>query len=371
MYLQKIRLINFKNYEDQSVACSKEVNCLIGKNGSGKTNFLDAVYYLSFAKSAFNSLDNQNIRHGQEFMSLLGQVQTDDKSVDLQCSIPVGQKKLVKWNKQQYEKLSEHIGRMPVVMISPYDADLIRDGSELRRKFFDMIISMLDKAYLENLIRYNRFLKQRNSLLKEGAVKQSWDQALIDTYDQEMIRLSKAIASTRSEHANTVANYFQEHYEQISGNREQTSITYESEAINSNFAERYKAQLDRDKILQRTTMGIHRDDYIFSLDGRSIKKFGSQGQQKSFAISLKLAQFQLLEDKLGMQPVLLLDDVFDKLDDQRIEILIELITSKKFGQIFLTDARPERTKEILSSYKGAVQFFNVEDGRITPLSLSS
>ncbi len=371
MHLHNLRLINFKNYTDQSVECSSDVNCLVGKNGSGKTNFLDAVYYLSFAKSAFNSTDHHNIRHGQEYMSLLAQLQLNDSEVDIQCSIPVGQKKIVKWNKLSYEKLSEHIGRMPVVLISPYDTDLIRDGSELRRKFFDMMISMFDKAYLENLIRYNRFLKQRNSLLKEGSIKKSWDQTLIDTYDLEIIKLSNSIAKTRDEFTDSITNYFSNHYERISGNQEQTYILYESEVIKENFVGRYKAQIEKDKLLQRTTMGVHRDDFLFLIGDRPIKKFGSQGQQKSFAISLKLSQFQLLEDRLEQKPILLLDDVFDKLDDLRISVLIELITSKRFGQIFLTDARPERTKEILSDYKGSVQFFGVEDGRISPMPLSS
>lgn len=371
MHLQKLRLINFKNYDDQSIECSSDVNCLVGKNGSGKTNFLDAVYYLAFAKSAFNSIDSQNIRHGQEYLSLLAQISQDNGRVDIQCSLPSGQKKILKWNKAPYEKLSEHIGRLPVVLISPYDTDLIRGGSELRRKFFDMIISMFDKVYLEKLIRYNRFLKQRNSLLKEGAINKRWDKTLIDTYDTEIIALSKFIAGVRREFAESMIENFNSHYQRISSQQEQTNIVYETEVENKGFESKYKAQIEKDKALQRTTMGIHRDDYSFLIGEQSIKKFGSQGQQKSFAISLKLAQFHLLEQKLELKPILLLDDVFDKLDDHRIAVLIELISDKSFGQIFLTDARPERTKEILSSYEGDVQFFEVEQGRITPMLLSS
>lgn len=370
MHLQKLRLINFKNYIDQSVECSAEVNCLVGKNGSGKTNFLDAVYYLAFAKSAFNSVDSQNIRHGEEYLSLLGQVSEESDSINIQCSIPSGQKKIFKWNKSPYEKLSDHIGKLPVVLISPYDTDLIRDGSELRRKFFDMIISMFDKVYLEKLIRYNRFLKQRNSLLKEASTNRRWDQTLIDTYDDEIISLSKFIAGIRKDFALSMIENFNAHYRQISSEQESTNIIYETQALDNDFELNYKKRIDKDKLLQRTTMGIHRDDYLFIIGDQPIKKFGSQGQQKSFAISLKLAQFQLLEEKLNKKPILLLDDVFDKLDDYRIEVLIELITSNSFGQIFLTDARPERTKQILSRYKGTVQFFEVENGRISSLPLS-
>ncbi len=371
MHLQKLRLINFKNYEDQSIQCISDVNCLVGKNGSGKTNLLDAVYYLAFAKSAFNSVDSQNIRHGADYLSLLAQIKHDNNNIDVQCSLPSGQKKILKWNKVPYEKLSEHIGRLPVVLISPYDTDLIRDSSELRRKFFDMIISMFDKVYLEKLIRYNRFLKQRNSLLKEGAINKRWDMTLIDAYDSEIISLSKFISAVRREFAASIIENFNSHYQRISSEQEKTNIIYETEAEKKDFETKYKAQIEKDKALQRTTMGIHRDDYLFLIGDQPIKKFGSQGQQKSFAISLKLAQFQMLEKKLGLKPILLLDDVFDKLDDYRIAVLIELISDKSFGQIFLTDARPERTKEILSNYEGDVQFFEVDEGRITPMLLSS
>jgi DNA replication and repair protein RecF len=371
MHLQKLRLINFKNYTDQSIECSSEVNCLVGKNGSGKTNFLDAVYYLAFAKSAFNSVDSQNIKHGEEYLSLLAQISQGEDKINIQCSIPSGQKKIFKWNKSPYDRLSEHIGKLPVVLISPYDTDLIRDGSELRRKFFDMIISMFDKIYLDKLIRYNRFLKQRNALLKDGATNRRWDKTLIETYDDEIVSLSKFIAAVRREFAQSMIEKFSAHYRKISGEEEATNVIYETQALDSDFEWNYKARIERDKMLQRTTMGIHRDDYLFLIGDQPIKKFGSQGQQKSFAISLKLAQFQLLEEKLAKKPILLLDDVFDKLDDYRIEVLIELISDKTFGQIFLTDARPERTKQILKRYKGAIQFFEVEQGRITPMPLSS
>jgi DNA replication and repair protein RecF len=230
---------------------------------------------------------------------------------------------------------------------------------------------MFDKVYLDKLIRYNRFLKQRNSVLKEGAVNRRWDQTLIDTYDIELISLSQFIAGIRREFAESMIENFDGHYRRISSQQEETNITYETEVEKENFESKYKSQIDRDKLLHRTTMGIHRDDYQFLIGDQPIKKFGSQGQQKSFAISLKLAQFQLLEEKLGQKPILLLDDLFDKLDDYRIEVLIDMIASKSFGQIFLTDARPERTKEILSGYQGVVQFFEVEGGRISPMPLSS
>lgn len=370
MHLQNLRLINFKNYADQSVTCAQEVNCLVGKNGSGKTNFLDAVYYLAFAKSAFNGIDSQNIRHGEGYLSLLAQVSIDDHQVRIQCSVPGGQKKVFKWNKKPYDKLSEHIGKLPVVLISPYDTDLIRDGSELRRRFFDMIISMFDSQYLDKLIRYNRFLKQRNTLLKDGAAQKRWDQTLIDTYDVEIISLSKYIATVRKAFAASIIERFNQLYRSISAEQESTDIVYETRALDAGFEADYKGRIDRDKLLQRTTMGVHRDDYLFMIGGRPIKKFGSQGQQKSFAISLKLAQFQVLEEHLRKKPILLLDDIFDKLDDQRIAVLIQLITGKSFGQIFLTDARPERTRQMLEGYDGVVQFFEVDQGHINPLPLS-
>ena len=365
MILQRITLFNFKNYENSDIRFCAGLNCLTGLNGSGKTNLLDAIYYLSLTKSAFNSIDSQNIKHECNFFSIRAEFELKEKRHKLQCSLKQGEKKIFKVDDSPYEKLSEHIGKFPVVLIAPNDDELIRESSEVRRKFFDSIISQTNKSYLEQLIRYNHFLKQRNSLLKRIHETGKRDLDLLRQYDDEIIHLSIILSKYRKEFVASLLPIFLDHYQNISGGKEIAEISYTTKADDKDFKKNFSKSLEKDIVLQRTTMGIHRDDYTFIINDNPLKKFGSQGQQKSFLISLKLSQFEYVKKEKGITPILLLDDIFDKLDDLRIQKLVEMITEHKFKQIFLTDARKERTKNILSGLEAEIKIFNIENNNIS------
>lgn len=366
MQLQKIQLIHFKNLENININCNAGINCFIGKNGSGKTNFLDAIYYLSSTKSAFNGVDLQNIQYEKPFFSILGDILVGEKVIRIQCSLQPGQKKVLKWNQEQYEKLSDHVGRFPAVLITPYDTDLVRDSSELRRRYFDLMISQCQKEYLQDLIRYTHFLKQRNAALKQMAEAKRLNKALLEPYDAQLLKLGRNIALVRKQFSVEFENSCQQYYSKLSNDAEDIGIKYVTHVLEDNFDDRFRAQQQEDYFLQRTTLGIHRDDYKFLLGEKPLKKFGSQGQQKSFVVSLKLTHFEVLEAALKVKPLLLLDDIFDKLDDARISTLIAMVKSGSFGQIFITDARLERTKSILGE-DDTIRFFDVNDGKIVPL----
>ena len=365
MILLKISLTNFKNYENTEVSFCSGLNCLTGLNGSGKTNILDAIHYLSLTKSAFNSQDSQNIRHDSPFFSIRAEFDKEGKSSKVQCSLKMGEKKQFKMDDQSYEKLSHHIGKIPMVLIVPNDDDLIRDSSETRRKFFDSLISQTDKAYLDDLIRYTHFLKQRNSLLKLIFETEKRDKDLLAKYDEELIALSLKISSKRSAFMKSIHHEFVSLYNFISDSGEKVDISYETKVTANDFERYFKGNLDRDIALQRTTSGIHRDDFLFVINKKPLKKFGSQGQQKSFLISLKLAQFDYIKEHSGTTPILLLDDIFDKLDDLRINQLLQMIRDQKFGQIFLTDARRERTETFLSKLKIESKIFEISENEVS------
>ncbi len=364
MILQSITLNNFKNYESAQVDFCEGINCLTGLNGSGKTNLLDAIYYLSLTKSAFNAIDSQNIRHDNQFFSIRANFEVDDRIYKLQCSLKQGEKKQVKLDGAAYEKLSEHIGKFPVVMIAPNDDGLIRDSSEVRRKFVDSIIAQTNKEYLEELIRYNHFLKQRNSLLKRMAESGRRDTALLSQYDEQIIGLSLQISKVRKGFVDTLLPEFLQQYEHISDGKEKVSIVYATKVLEDDFATSFAKSTEKDIVLRRTTMGVHRDDYTFLINDYPLKKIGSQGQQKSFLISLKLSQFEYIKNRQGRTPILLLDDIFDKLDDKRITKLLQMIAEHKFRQIFLTDARRERTENILSKLDTEVKIFDIEKNSV-------
>lgn len=379
MHLESLELLNFKNYEEIKLQFSPEINCLVGSNGSGKTNMLDAIHYLSLTKSAFNAIDSQNIRHEADFMAIRGTFRSGDsgseepertdsakkiKTETIQCSLQQGQRKILKHNKKVYDKISEHIGRYPVVLITPNDTDVIREGSETRRKFFDSILSQLDQQYLQDLLQYNHNLKQRNSLLKQFADRNSFDKDLLEPYNQHLLRLGQSILEARKNFLQEYLPYFLSHYLNLTEGKEAVSIRYESNLDVDNPAEALQKSLRRDLILQRSNIGIHKDDYIFEIEGHALKKFGSQGQQKSFVIALKLAQFDLIRQHKGFKPILLLDDIFDKLDDHRIAKLMELVSGHTFGQLFVTDARPERTERIFEQLTNTeVMIFKIAGGQ--------
>ncbi len=365
MHLEKISLTNFKNYIQCDLELSAHINCIVGPNGSGKTNLLDAVHYLCLTKSAFNSIDQQNILHDENFFAIRGQFDKEGDQYALVCSAQLGRKKVFKLDQQPYQKLSEHVGLFPLVMITPYDLDLVRDTSSIRRKFLNNIMSQCDGLYLEQLLRYQHLLKQRNQLLKRVAAGQTLDRDLLESYDQPLINLALEIYQLRSQFLERFNQLFQKHYTMIAEAKEAVSIEYKSHGASAEFREEYKGALPRDLALQRTTVGIHRDDLEFKLDGRALKKIGSQGQLKSFVIALKLAQFEILKEVKGLKPLLLMDDIFDKLDDHRIAKLMNMVAGNVFGQIFITDARPERTTRILEQIEGEVKTFTVDSGKIS------
>ena len=365
MYLENISLTHFKNYRHCELHFSRYINCIMGPNGSGKTNLLDAIHYLSLTKSALNSVDQQNIQHDEEFFSIRGTFNLQGKNHSIQCSCKSGSKKVVQKDKKPYSKLSEHIGSFPLVLISPLDMDILREGSMTRRKFMDGIIAQIDSHYLQSLLRYQRLLSQRNQLLKSFALKHQFDAQLIESYDEPMLQLMKIIFDRRSQFLNQYVPVFKKHYASLSESTEEVDLTYKSDLFAADFREKFLKNHKRDLILQRTDLGTHKDDLNCQIGRYTIRKFGSQGQQKSFVIALKLAQFELLQEEKGIKPILLLDDIFDKLDDLRIEKLIDMVSGQTFGQLFITDARPERTARILENLHCEISKFLVNNGEVT------
>ncbi len=363
MLLEKVSLFGFKNYEEASLLFTQKVNCIIGENGSGKSNLLDAIYYLALTKSAWNPVDAQNIKGDSPFFTIKGTFLHRDKYYEVQCGLQRGQKKIFKVDSSEYEKLREHIGRFPLVIIMPDDVDIIRGGSENRRKFFDGIIAQSRPNYLESLLRYRHYLKQRNSLLKQFAERGKTDHDLLEPYTYEVLRFGKIIYEERKSFLESFKSSFEQHYNFLSDDRESTDIRYKSDLDKEDYEELFREHLAKDLAYQRTALGVHRDDFPFFIHNhKPLKKYGSQGQQKSYLVALKLAQFDMLKKEHGKDPLLLLDDIFDKLDDTRISKLMSMVASEHFGQLFLTDARGQRAKEILNGLNIDAKFFIVEKG---------
>jgi DNA replication and repair protein RecF len=364
MQLQNLQLINFKNYEEVKLDFSSKINVLVGKNGSGKTNLLDAIHYLSLTKSAVSPSDSFCIRHGEPNFYIRGLFKQPQAINEISCAYQSGAKKIFKEGVNEYQKLSDHIGKYPVVLIAPDDTDLVKEGSEARRKFFDSMISQLDRSYLEGLIQYNHALRQRNSLLKMFSETESFDAVALETYDQVLLLLGQKVFEKRRQFVDAFVPVFNRYYHFIVAG-EEAGVGYSSELKNVGYEEGLSSNRQRDLFSQRTNFGIHRDDYHFTLGNADLKKLGSQGQQKSFIIALKLAQFEIIKGHTGFNPVLLLDDIFDKLDDFRIERLLELIKNDELGQLFLTDARPDRTGSLLKQIGVSSSVFSVNSGNIT------
>lgn len=365
MYLQKLSLLNFKNYEDAELTFSEEVNAFVGGNGEGKTNLLDAIHYLSMCKSYFNPIDTQNIKHDCDFFLVQGTFITDGNEENIYCGLKRNQRKIFKRNQKEYERLADHIGLLPVVLISPTDTSLITEGSEERRKFIDSIISQYDKIYLDDLINYNKVLSHRNALLKHFAQSRRFDEASLEIWDEQLIVLAEKIYDRRLDFVNKFLPIFRNYYQFISQGREAVSVFYESHLHKGNFSDVLKTALEKDRIMQFTTVGIHKDELIFTIEEHPVKRFASQGQQKSFLIALKLAQFDFIKEIKKMKPVLLLDDIFDKLDDLRVKRLMELVSKDNFGQIFITDAHPERVKKIFEDINVPIKTFAVKYGTVS------
>ena len=363
MILKRISILNYKNLEQVELDCSPKMNCFIGQNGMGKTNLLDAVYYLSFCKSATNPIDSQNMMHQQDFFVIQGFYETESGDTEeIYCGMKRRQKKQFKRNKKEYTRLSDHIGFIPLVMVSPSDSELISGGSEERRRFMDVVISQYDKEYLEALIRYNKALQQRNTLLKN---EQGFDEELMEVWEEMMVASGEVVYRKRCAFIEEFIPIFQAFYSQISQNKEEVGLVYESHAQQGNLVQLLKESRQRDQIMGYSLKGIHKDDLLMQLGDYPIKKEGSQGQNKSYLIALKLAQFDFLR-RTGSHttPLLLLDDIFDKLDASRVEQIVKLVAGDKFGQIFITDTNRDHLDKIMQKIEGEYKVFSVEDGAI-------
>ncbi len=364
MHLEKLQLLNFKNYEELTLQFPSRVNFLLGLNGSGKTNLLEAIYYLSATKGFFHSVDIQNIRQGTDSFFIKGAFSLSGKNHEVLCQVQPGKKKVFQEDSKDYEKLSDHIGKYPVVLISPMDVDLVKENSEARRRFFDQMIAQIDHAYLEALVVYNHALKQRNALLKMFAERNTFDGHMVDLYNQQLIEYGNQIFTKRKEFVKEFLPVFNSSYSFLVERKEEASLRYASQLNEQDFESGLKGSLKKDLAMMRSTFGIHRDDYIFGFAHGDLKRLGSQGQQKSFLVAIKLAQVEVLKSHCGFGPILLLDDIFDKLDDVRIARLLQLVTHKSYGQLFITDAGPQRTKDLMKQLKINGDIFNVENGTI-------
>ena len=369
MQLNSLHLIHFKNHISGDLEFGNHVNCFLGDNGSGKTNILDALHYLCFCKSYFNPIDGQNITHGESFMLLKGVFSRQGEEEIVSCGVKKGQKKVFKRNEKAYPRLLEHIGRFPAVIIAPDDSEIIQGGSEVRRKWLDGVISQYDRSYLEKLIDYNKALIQRNNLFKYFAENRVWDPSMIEPWDARLAPNAIAISEARKSFIKKFVPVFNEAYKELSGGIESVSLEYNTkvEGDESAFLELLIGAREDDRRFRRSTCGTHKDDLAFKIGGFPMKKFGSQGQQKTFLVALRLAQLSFLEEATGVKPILLLDDIFDKIDDKRVHALLQRITDGSFGQIFITDTHLGRIPEMFKSIGADVRVFEVDNGEVNIL----
>lgn len=361
MILQKLSIINFKNIAQADLVFSDNINCFLGNNGMGKSNLLDAIYYLSFCKSFTHVVDSQNIRHGEEFFMLQGFYDRNNTPEILSCGIRRRQKKSFKRNKKEYERLSDHIGFAPLVMVSPADTSLIQGGSDERRRFIDIVISQWDKPYLETLIRYNKAVEQRNTLLRSEVT----DPMLYEIWEEQMAQAATMVYDTRHRFLNSFIPVFDRFYNLIAGGNEHVELSYRSHLSDGNLQQQLVDSRNRDTILGYTTRGIHRDDMEMTLGDYPMKRIGSQGQCKTYLIALKLAQYDFLSHHGNTTPILLLDDLFDKLDSERVERIMQLVASDIFGQIFITDTNREYLDSIVKRNTTDHRLYSVKNGEFT------
>jgi len=347
MFLQKINLLNFKSYETIDLIFSEKINCFVGENGVGKTNLLDAIYYLSFCKSYFNSADSQNIKIGTEFFLIQGQYFKSGDQLNISCSMKRNQKKNVKKNNKEYNKLSEHIGLLPIVMVSPNDSSLILEGSEERRKYIDSVISQYDNVFLEKLIKYNKALLQRNTLLKDFAAKHRVNKDLLEIWNEHLIEAGNYIFTKRKEFISLLKPVFHKYYDYVSMKKEHVEFKYTSQLEENKFSQLLQDSFQKDIALQYTSNGVHKDDLEFLIGTSPLKRSASQGQQKTFLVALKFAQFDFIKNRNNLKPIILLDDIFDKLDKSRVSQIVSLLAQNHFGQIFITDTSSDHLSTIL------------------------
>lgn len=361
MKVHQLHITQFKNHTQRHFELSPEINAFVGNNGAGKTNILDALHYLSVGKSFLNNSDLNNIQNGADFFTIEAQVEDGEKTTVLKVIQSTETKKIIKKNDKTYPRLADHIGFLPSVMISPYDANLISDSGESRRRFLDAMIAQVDAHYLYSLIQYQKAIKQRNALLKSFAKNRYFDQDSLDIYTEPLQQHATVVYETRQQFIQQLEPIFKTFYQMISGGKEQVAIEYETDLATQSMSELLQSHLDKDRALTYTSKGVHKDDILFKMNGELIKKIGSQGQQKSFLVALKLAQINRIKELTGKTPLLLLDDIFDKLDDHRVAQLIQLVNRENFGQIFITDTHRERTEQILKTTEADFKVFEIEE----------
>lgn len=359
MIIQKLHLINFKNHLEKDFDFSPQINCFVGNNGAGKTNILDALHYLSVAKSFLGNTDPNNIKSGEDFFVIDGEISDGEKENIIKIQQPKDSKKIIKKNDKSYDRIADHIGFLPSVIISPYDSNLISDSGESRRKFLDTMISQTDSEYLFNLIQYQKTVQQRNALLKSFAKNRYFDLDNLEIYNEPLIKFGTKIFEKRREFTDSILPLIQSYYETISNGNEKVTVNYQSDLQLNTFENLLRENTEKDRMLTYTSKGIHKDDLLFEMSGNSIKKMGSQGQQKSFLIALKLSQMNRIKELTGKTPILLLDDIFDKLDDTRVSQLIELVNQEHFGQIFITDTNKERTENVVKRINEESTIFEI------------
>ena len=359
MILKSLSLLNYKNFDSKIFSFNDKINCIVGNNGIGKTNVLDAIYHLSFGKSYFNPVATQNIKHDADFFVVNGDYLKHNQPEKIIISLKRGQKKIIKRNGKEYEKFSEHIRFLPLVIISPADRDLIIEGSDTRRKFIDSVISQSNKAYLTDLINYNKIVAQRNALLKYFALNHTFNADTLEIYNNQLTDYGTKIFKKREDFIKEFIPIFKSRYQAISNGNEVVNLVYQSDLFDNSLDILLKNQLSKDKALQYTSVGIHKDDLHFNIEEHPIKKFGSQGQQKSFLIALKLAQFDFIKKQSGDDPILLLDDIFDKLDEQRVSQIIKLVDDENFGQIFISDTHADRTENAIKQVHQSYEIFKL------------
>ena len=359
MIIRKLSLINFKNHLSKSFDFSPQINCFVGNNGVGKTNVLDALHYISVGKSFLGNSDLNNVLFNEDFFAIEAEIFDGEKDTIIKIQQPKDSKKIIKKNDKTYERMADHIGFLPSVMISPYDSNLISDSGESRRKFLDGMISQTDSEYLFNIIQYQKTLKQRNALLKYFQKNRTFDPDSLEIYNEPLIKFGSKIFEKRNQFVSELNPVVQHFYKIISGGKEKVALAYSSDLAEISMDILLKENLEKDRVLTYTSSGIHKDDLLFEMNGNLIKKTGSQGQQKSFLISLKLAQIKKIKELTGKNPILLLDDIFDKLDDHRVSQLISLINQENFGQMFITDTHKDRTEAVVKRINEESRVFEI------------
>ena len=364
LFLHKLSFVSFKNYAHADINFSERFNCIVGNNGEGKTNLLDAIHYLSFTKSYFNPIDSQNIFHDAPMFVIQGNFRIGEKGDEVYCAQKKGERKQIKLNKKEVARFADHIGMFPVVMTSPSDIELILEGSDIRRKFADSIISQYDRQYLEDIINYTKVLLQRNAQLKQFSKSGKFDSESLKIWDVQLVELGNKIFKKRKEFSLEFEPIFQKYYELISGGKEKVEIAYQSQLSKGDFEAMLNESLEKDRFMEYTTVGIHKDDWEFKMDNYLAKKFASQGQQKSYLLSVKLAQFEFVKQHKQIIPILMLDDIHDKLDESRVKRLIELVNISDFGQVFITDTSKERVQKLFKGINSEIKIFKVREGSI-------